>query len=67
VVNTVMMGGDADTNGCIVGALLGAHWGVNSIPAQWISKVQTVTPNRPTEFQANGIGMLGRILIGYDS
>lgn len=67
VVDTVMRGGDADTNGCIVGALLGAHWGVNNIPAQWISKVQTVTPNRPAEFQANGIGMLGRILIGYDS
>ena len=67
VVDTVMRGGDADTNGCIVGALMGAQHGVGQIPAQWISTVNTVSPNRPAEFQANGLGSLGRYLIGYDS
>lgn len=29
-------GGDADTNGAVAGALLGARFGMESIPAQWI-------------------------------
>ena len=35
VVDTVMRGGDTDTNAAICGALLGAVWGRNAIPAQW--------------------------------
>ncbi len=35
VVDTIMCGGDTDTNAAICGALLGAVWGRGAIPAQW--------------------------------
>jgi len=35
VVDTVMRGGDTDTNAAICGALLGAVWGRDAIPSQW--------------------------------
>ena len=35
VVNTVMLGGDTDTNAAIAGALLGAVHGREAVPAQW--------------------------------
>ena len=35
VVNTVMLGGDTDTNAAIAGALLGAVHGRDAIPSQW--------------------------------
>ncbi len=35
VVNTVMRGGDTDTNAAIAGALLGAVYGRDAVPAQW--------------------------------
>ncbi len=35
VVDTVMRGGDTDTNAAICGALLGAVYGKGAIPAQW--------------------------------
>ena len=35
VVDTVMRGGDTDTDAAICGALLGALWGRNAIPDQW--------------------------------
>ena len=35
VVDTVRRGGDTDTNAAICGALLGAVYGQDSIPAQW--------------------------------
>ena len=35
VVDTVMRGGDTDTNAAICGALLGAVYGQDAIPAQW--------------------------------
>lgn len=44
VVDTVMRGGDTDTNAAICGALLGAIYGLESIPAQW---TQTVLNCRP--------------------
>jgi len=33
---SVLAGGDTDTNGCITGALLGAVYGAQSLPRQWI-------------------------------
>jgi ADP-ribosylglycohydrolase len=36
VVNTVMAGGDTDTNGAIAGALLGAVHGREAIPERWV-------------------------------
>ncbi|MCB9574142.1 MAG: ADP-ribosylglycohydrolase family protein, partial [Kofleriaceae bacterium] len=39
VVDVVNRGGDADTNGAIVGALLGAAAGEDAIPAAWRDRV----------------------------
>ena len=44
VVDTVMRGGDTDTNAAICGALLGAVWGRNAIPDQWTECVLTCRP-----------------------
>ena len=44
VVDTVMRGGDTDTNAAITGALLGAVWGRNAIPAQWEKAVLNCRP-----------------------
>jgi ADP-ribosyl-[dinitrogen reductase] hydrolase len=32
----VRLGGDADTNGAVVGALLGARFGAGSFPRCWL-------------------------------
>lgn len=39
LVETVMSGGDTDTNGAIAGALLGAAYGRDAIPQAWRSQV----------------------------
>jgi ADP-ribosylglycohydrolase/fructose-1,6-bisphosphatase/inositol monophosphatase family enzyme len=44
VVDTVMRGGDTDTNAAIAGALLGAVHGRQAIPAQWMDRVLTCRP-----------------------
>ncbi|WP_348262854.1 ADP-ribosylglycohydrolase family protein [Telmatobacter sp. DSM 110680] len=44
VVDTVMCGGDTDTNAAIAGALLGAVHGMHSVPAQWVEKVLNCRP-----------------------
>lgn len=36
----VNLGGDADTNGAIVGTILGAKFGVDSIPERWLSQLE---------------------------
>jgi ADP-ribosylglycohydrolase len=40
VVFAVNLGGDADTNGAVAGALAGARFGVGSIPQRWIDPVR---------------------------
>jgi ADP-ribosylglycohydrolase len=44
VVDTVMRGGDTDTNAAIAGALLGAVYGKDAIPAQWVEKLLSCRP-----------------------
>jgi ADP-ribosyl-[dinitrogen reductase] hydrolase len=44
VVDTVMRGGDTDTNAAIAGALLGAVHGCAAVPRQWRDRVQTCRP-----------------------
>jgi ADP-ribosylglycohydrolase len=44
IVNTVMCGGDTDTNAAICGALLGAVYGCDAIPEQWFQSVLTCRP-----------------------
>jgi len=36
----VNRGDDADTGGAVTGALLGAYYGINSIPKRWVSHLQ---------------------------
>lgn len=50
VVDTVMCGGDTDTNAAIAGALLGAVRGREALPKQWVEKVLNC---RPTSGQPN--------------
>jgi len=44
MVDTVMRGGDIDTNAAICGALLGAVWGGNAITDQWTECVLNCRP-----------------------
>jgi ADP-ribosylglycohydrolase len=44
VVDTVMRGGDTDTNAAIAGALLGAAYGRHALPSQWTSKILSCRP-----------------------
>ena len=58
VVQTVMHGGDTDTNAAIAGALLGAVHEPEAIPSQWLRRVLSCRPLansgtahvRPAEF-----------------
>jgi ADP-ribosylglycohydrolase len=63
LVDTVMRGGDADTNGAIVGALLGAVRGFNAIPMRWSLTVDEAVVKRPEEYLANGLHQLAIDLI----
>jgi ADP-ribosylglycohydrolase len=44
VVDTVMRGGDTDTNAAIAGALLGAVYGLEAVPGQWRNAVLSCRP-----------------------
>ena len=44
VVDTVMQGGDTDTNAAIAGALLGAIYGEEAVPAQWRDSILNCRP-----------------------
>lgn len=44
VVDTIMRGGDTDTNAAICGALLGAVYGFDAIPLQWVTSVLSCRP-----------------------
>ena len=44
VIDTVMRGGDTDTNAAIAGALLGAVWGRSAIPDQWVECLLSCRP-----------------------
>lgn len=44
VVDTVMRGGDTDTNAAICGALLGAVSGRDTIPGQWVESLLNCRP-----------------------
>ena len=44
VVDTVMRGGDTDTNAAICGALLGAVYGRDSVPERWVEAILNCRP-----------------------
>jgi ADP-ribosylglycohydrolase len=39
LVDTIMLGGDTDTNACIAGALYGACFGISKLPKDWLETV----------------------------
>ncbi len=47
LVDVVNRGGDADTNGAITGALLGARWGAGALPPRWTQPVLDARPPAP--------------------
>ena len=47
LVDVVNRGGDADTNGAIAGALLGAYHGFDAIPRGWVDPVMRALPEDP--------------------
>jgi ADP-ribosyl-[dinitrogen reductase] hydrolase len=49
VIDTVMRGGDTDTNAAICGALLGAVNGVSAIPRQWRDTILSCRPEEGRE------------------
>ena len=44
VIDTVMRGGDTDTNAAICGALLGAVHGLEAVPDQWVGRILGCRP-----------------------
>ncbi|MBK9031823.1 MAG: ADP-ribosylglycohydrolase family protein [Myxococcales bacterium] len=44
VIDVVNRGGDADTNGAIVGAMLGARDGLATLPRRWVERVHDAVP-----------------------
>lgn len=62
LVNTVMAGGDTDTNGCIAGALLGAYYGEEGIPEQWRRTILNCETRRGAEYQTTDARELALLL-----
>ena len=46
IIDTVMQGGDTDTNAAICGALLGAVNGLPAIPERWVETLRNCRPER---------------------
>lgn len=76
VVDTVMQGGDTDTNAAICGALLGAVYGRDAVPEQWQAAILKCTPERglpgvkrprPQEYWPNDFEQVAVSLIGLSS
>lgn len=44
IVDTVMQGGDTDTNAAICGALLGAVYGLDALPQRWVHTILECRP-----------------------
>lgn len=49
IVSVVNLGGDADTNGAVTGALAGAYWGISAIPERWSSKLNPYSADKIRE------------------
>uniref|UniRef100_A0A914ZRF9 ADP-ribosylhydrolase ARH3 n=1 Tax=Parascaris univalens TaxID=6257 RepID=A0A914ZRF9_PARUN len=48
VLSAIARGGDTDTNGAIVAAILGARFGVDEIPAAWLTTIRSAKPRCPS-------------------
>ena len=40
MVLAASLGGDTDTIGAMAGALAGAYWGVDALPAHWLGRLE---------------------------
>lgn len=49
ISNTILRGGDTDTNAAICGALLGAVYGSKAIPTQWLDCIVNCRPEKGLE------------------
>jgi ADP-ribosyl-[dinitrogen reductase] hydrolase len=66
VVNAVNLGDDADTVGCVAGALAGAIYGIQAIPSRWTTYLNGVveTPSGPERFDNSRLSSISRDLTG---
>ena len=64
LVSTVIQGADADTNGAIAGALLGAAYGEAAIPARWREAVLGCRTTRGPTYQTTDARELAAQLVG---
>lgn len=55
IIDTIRCGGDTDTNASICGALMGAFWGIEEIPSNWLKTVIECKPDRPAKYHTNNI------------
>jgi ADP-ribosyl-[dinitrogen reductase] hydrolase len=62
LIQTVVKGGDTDTNAAIVGALLGATLGELAIPKRWRDTVRDCLPQRPPEYRCADLSELADTL-----
>jgi poly(ADP-ribose) glycohydrolase ARH3 len=46
IVLAVSLGGDSDTIGAMTGALAGAHWGLEALPAAWVEGLENQEAGR---------------------
>ncbi len=63
LIQTVVKGGDTDTNGAITGALLGAALGADAIPRRWLESVRLCSSPRPAEYQCNDLSEIAAALL----
>lgn len=75
ISDTIMRGGDTDTNAAICGALLGAIYGRKNVPQQWEECILNCRPEkgapgvyrpRPPEYWPTNILQFARQLIGEE-
>lgn len=66
VVAAIDLGGDTDTVACVTGALAGAHYGVQAIPARWSTYVngRIDAPVGRLEYRVGDIQRMALALIG---
>ena len=69
VIETVQCGGDTDTNAAICGALLGAVYGREAVPRQWVERIVECRPTaettqpRPKEYWPDDAQQLAEQLV----
>jgi ADP-ribosylglycohydrolase len=76
IVDTVMRGGDTDTNAAIAGALLGAVYGYHDLPARWSEVILKCCPDtgmsrvahpRPRRFwPEDALGLAARLALSEE-